>query len=159
MEIQYRALMPEDSFQYRQVRLESLKLHPECFGSGYTEQVKLPKLYFERLIEDSSQENIMLGAFHGSKLVGLCGVVTQSTKTAEIIQMYVDSDYRGIGLGVNLLSLAKKYASTRLKVAALNLIVYRNNESAIRAYEKSGFQVVESMSDFNENEYYLAFTI
>ncbi|MFT5880605.1 MAG: hypothetical protein ACI86X_001734 [Moritella sp.] len=41
MEIQYRALMPGDSFQYRQVRLDSLKLHPECFGSGYRDQVKL----------------------------------------------------------------------------------------------------------------------
>ena len=42
MDIQYRALMPADSFQYRQIRLESLKLHPECFGSGYQEQVNHP---------------------------------------------------------------------------------------------------------------------
>jgi len=159
MDIQYKALMPEDSTQYRQIRLESLKLHPDCFGSGYQEQSKLPKLYFERLIEESNQENIMLGAFSGGKLVGLCGLVTHPIETAEIIQMYVDFKYRSIGIGVNLLTLAKEYAAVRLKVATLELTVYRDNASAIRAYEKSGFQVIESTHDLNTNEIYMNFTL
>jgi len=71
MDIKYRALRTEDSLQYRRVRLDSLKLHPECFGAKYLEQVNLQTLYFEKLIADGDEKNIMLGAFDGSKLVGL----------------------------------------------------------------------------------------
>lgn len=40
MEVYCRVLEAEDSRAYRELRLESLKLHPECFGSGYEKQVK-----------------------------------------------------------------------------------------------------------------------
>lgn len=56
MDIQYRMLSPEDSFLYRTVMLESLKLHPDCFGSGYEKQVALPQLYFERLIIEGNKK-------------------------------------------------------------------------------------------------------
>jgi len=159
MDIKYRALMAEDSLQYRHVRLESLKLHPDCFGSKYLEQVNLKTLYFERLVEMGDQDNVMLGAFHGSKLVGLCGLTLESTETAEITQMYVEFDYRGNNIGVNLLSLAKKYASTQLKVDMLKLAVYPENQSAIRAYDKSGFKIAESMPDLANNEVCMVFKI
>jgi len=159
MDIKYRALIAEDSLQYRHVRLESLKLHPDCFGAKYLEQVNIQTLYFERLIEEGYENNIMLGAFHGSKLVGLCGVTPQSTETAEITQMYVEFGYRGNNIGVNLLSLAKKYASIQLKVATLELAVYPENQSAIRAYEKSGFKIAESMSNLSGNELCMVFEI
>ena len=51
MEVRCKVLKSEDSLKYREVRLESLSLHPECFGSGYEAQSKMPKLYFEGLIE------------------------------------------------------------------------------------------------------------
>ncbi|MFT7680670.1 MAG: ribosomal protein S18 acetylase RimI-like enzyme [Moritella dasanensis] len=94
----------------------------------------------------------MLGAFDGSKLVGLCGVTPQSTDTADITQMYVESSYRGNSIGVNLLSLAQKYASTEFNVTTLKLDVYPDNQSAIRAYEKSGFKIEDSMAVRTENE-------
>ena len=159
MDIKYRALNPEASLQYRHIRLESLKLHPDCFGSKYLEQVNLQTLYFERLIEEGCENNVMLGAFYESKLVGLCGITIQSSETAEITQMYVEFNYRGNSIGVNLLSLAKQYASTRFKVATLNLTVYADNESAISAYKKSGFKIDESMLDLDENEHYMEFEV
>ena len=159
MDIKYRALNPEDSLQYRHIRLESLKLNPDCFGSKYLEQVNLQTLYFERLIEEGCENNIMLGAFYESKLVGLCGITIQSSETAEITQMYVEFKYRGNSIGVNLLSLAKQYASTRFKVATVNLTVYADNESAIKSYEKSGFKIAESMPELDGNELYMEFEV
>ncbi|PKH06896.1 GNAT family N-acetyltransferase [Moritella sp. Urea-trap-13] len=159
MDIKYRALIPDDSLQYRHVRLESLKLHPDCFGSKYLEQVNFQTLYFERLIEEGCQNNIMLGAFHGTKLVGLCGVTPQSTDSANITQMYVESSYRGNSIGISLLSLAKKYASTELDVATLKLDVYPDNKSAIRSYEKSGFKIEDSMADLIGNEISMVFEV
>ncbi|WP_413113499.1 GNAT family N-acetyltransferase [Thaumasiovibrio sp. DFM-14] len=157
MKIQYRALVPKDSSLYRQVRLTSLLLHPECFGSDYQEQAILPKLYFETMIEENSQENIMLGAFFGRELIGLCGLKAVSTEAAEIVQMYVDSSYRGNNIGVNLVSLAKDYAVSRLEVSKLMLVVYTENISAINAYEKAGFQIDKRESGGNEGELYMTF--
>ena len=73
--------------------------------------------------------------------------------------MYVEFSYRGNNIGVNLLSLAKKYASTQFNVATLKLAVYPENQSAIKAYEKSGFQVDESMPDLDENELCMVFEV
>lgn len=157
MDIKYRTLKPEDSLQYRHVRLESLKLHPECFGAKYLEQVNIQTLYFERLIQDGYESNIMLGAFDGNKLVGLCGVIEVSSDVAEIIQMYVESGYRGKSIGVNLLSLAKLYALTELNAVTLKLAVYPENKSAIRSYEKSGFTMTESTADLTDGEICMVF--
>lgn len=159
MDIKYRTLKPEDSLQYRHVRLESLKLHPECFGAKYLEQINIQTLYFERLIQDGYESNIMLGAFHGNKLIGLCGVTEVSSDVAEIIQMYVESGYRGKSIGVQLLSLAKQYASTELNVTTLKLAVYPENQSAIRSYEKSGFKVQALAADLTDGELCMVFEI
>ncbi len=58
MDVHCKILESKDSLKYRALRLESLRLHPECFGSGYEAQSKMPKLYFEGLIESASQESV-----------------------------------------------------------------------------------------------------
>ncbi|MEI8631316.1 GNAT family N-acetyltransferase [Vibrio sp. PP-XX7] len=100
----------------------------------------------------------MLGAFFGRELIGLCGLKTVSTEAAEIVQMYVDSSYRGNSVGVNLLSLAKQYTVSRLEVSKLILIVYTENVSAINTYEKSGFQIDMLKSGGDEGELYMTFS-
>lgn len=146
MEIQYRRLLPADCQAYRQIRLESLKVYPENFGASYSEQRELPQLFFEKCIAEQNPTKVMLGAFHGQELVGLCGLVTIAQDSAEIIQMYVNAQCQGRGVGGDLLSLAKDVAANQLGVSQLELTVYPHNHSARRAYEKSGFVVDISRS-------------
>jgi hypothetical protein len=47
MKITYSKLLPSHAKQYRELRLESLKLYPEFFGSSFEEQNKLPELRLE----------------------------------------------------------------------------------------------------------------
>jgi hypothetical protein len=61
MNISYRKLAPDESKQYREIRLESLRLHPESFDSGYEEQSKLPKLKFEKAIEEPGIDRFVWG--------------------------------------------------------------------------------------------------
>lgn len=70
MDIEYKVLEPHDSRDYRRVRLTSLRCHPGCFGSNFEEQVRLDKLYFEKLIEEGSYDHFMIGAFDGCELIG-----------------------------------------------------------------------------------------
>ncbi len=152
MEVRCKVLKSGDSLQYRAVRLESLRLHPECFGSGYEAQSKMPKLYFEGLIENNSQESVMIGAFSGDKLIGLCGLTPNGESSLEIIQMFVFSDYRGNGVGLKLLNEAKSILSRRPE-SNLKLTVFSDNVAAIKSYEKSGFTRVSSI----ENELVMTF--
>ncbi|HGS4649909.1 TPA: GNAT family N-acetyltransferase, partial [Vibrio cholerae] len=75
MDVYCKILKPQDSQKYRELRLESLRLYPEAFGSDYKTQSQLPKLFFEQMIEKESNDHIMLGAFYNNELVGLCGLL------------------------------------------------------------------------------------
>lgn len=152
MEVIYRILEPEDSIQYRNLRLESLKLHPECFGTGYEKQSKLPKLYFEKHIEECSKESVMLGAFLGTELIGLCGLTTSGMNQVEIIQMYVVEKLRGQSIAQKLIEYGKSCLRT-LRCNSMILTVYVNNQQAIKLYQKVGFTVIRT----DENKVHMAF--
>ena len=106
MTISYRKLMPPDAKAYRAIRLESLKAHPESFGSTFEEQQKLPKLMFETAIEAPVDERFVMGAFDQAELIGICGFVPandqQLQNTGTLIQMYVRAAYSGRKIGLNL---------------------------------------------------------
>jgi phosphoribosylglycinamide formyltransferase-1 len=147
MTVYCKVLEPKDSQQYREVRLASLKLHPESFGSGYEAQCKLPKLYFEALIEDESQESVMIGAFYGDTLVGLCGLTpVKEADTLEVIQMYVSPVFRKKAVGHQLLSTAKSILYARPE-KRLILTVYPSNHAAIHVYKKFGFNRLKENKD------------
>ncbi|GAJ72453.1 acetyltransferase, GNAT family [Vibrio sp. JCM 18904] len=95
----------------------------------------------------------MIGAFAGDKLIGLCGITPNGESTLEIIQMFVFSEFRGHGVGgLKLLNEAKSILSHRNETN-LQLTVFSDNVAAIKAYEKSGFTLVNSV----ENELVMTF--
>ena len=75
MKISYRKLGSAETRQYREIRLESLKLHPESFGSTFEEQSKLPKLMFEKALEQPVDDRFVIGAFDQKVLIGICGFI------------------------------------------------------------------------------------
>lgn len=147
MEVQCKILKAKDSLKYRELRLDSLRLYPEAFGSDYETQSQLPKLFFERMIEDESEEYVMIGAFDDGVIVGLCGLIPlKHIGSLEVVQMYVSSHARGKSIGQALLSKAKSILVARNE-QKLELTVYSNNASAIKAYESFGFTQVASKDD------------
>lgn len=155
MKIHCEILAPVHSQQYRALRLDSLKRHPECFGSGYEAQRKLPKLYFEGLIESASRESVMIGAFFGEELIGICGLTpARQAGAMEIIQMYVSERYRRQSVGLRLLSQAKLVLQTRIE-RQLVLTVFSDNHAAIWAYEKFGFSRV----DVTDNDIFMTLSV
>ena len=75
MEIVYRKLQKKDALEYRKIRLESIKAHPKNFGSSFEEQDKLPKLMFEKHLENPTDNRFVMGAFDRDELIGICGFV------------------------------------------------------------------------------------
>lgn len=138
MKMNYRVLKPTDAQDYRRIRLESLQCFPECYGSCYEKEKDKPELFFEQKILAQSTDALMLGAFTGSELVGLCGLIAKDSTEYILVQMYVKLAYAGNGVGQQLLTKAKE-TLRHLRAETLTLTVYDQNTAAIRRYEKAGF--------------------
>jgi RimJ/RimL family protein N-acetyltransferase len=146
MNFTYRKLVADDSAQYRKIRLESLELHPESFGSTYEEQSKLPKLKFEEALEEPIDDRFLIGAFDQGELIGICGFLPfvpdemlGLSNTGLIIQVYVKSAYRGRKIGLSLVEAAIDEAFKISAIKQIVLGVREGNISAIRVYEQAGF--------------------
>ena len=141
--VDYRKLKPQESGEYRLLRLESLKIYPNCFGSKYEVEKQKENLAFESYIENSNQESFIVGAFQKDQLIGICGFYRlqdrQSRHKGEIIQMYVQEAYQGRNIGYSLLLKTIAIAFTLEDLEQINLEVMTENKAARNVYEKAGF--------------------
>ena len=101
-----RALHRNDAAQFRAIRLESLRMHPEFFGSSLAEEEGLSEADFARRIPEAPPDAVF-GAFQpaaegSSLLVGLIGFHTRSRHKqrhkAGLSGMYVRPAYAGAAL-------------------------------------------------------------
>jgi RimJ/RimL family protein N-acetyltransferase len=154
MNISYRKLQAIDSAQYREIRLESLKAHPDSFGSDYEEQRQLPKLMFEKALEQPVDNRFIFGAFDQGELIGICGFLPfakvndlELSHTGTIVQMYVRSTYSGRRIGLSLVIDTLRDAFKDPQIEHIILGVKEGNMSAIRVYEQAGFQPYNAGGD------------
>jgi ribosomal protein S18 acetylase RimI-like enzyme len=86
----------------------------------------------------------MFGAFDEERLIGITGFNRMARQRAmhrgEIVQVYVDSSYRGQNIGEMLIRQALNYAFTLDGIEQVQLSVIANNQTAIKLYEKLGFK-------------------
>lgn len=146
MKISYRKLEPADAKRYREIRLESLKRHPESFRATFEEQRQLPKLMFEKGLEQPVDDRFVIGAFDQKELIGICGFIPfvsdnqpGFSHSGVIIQMYVKPAYRGRKIGLGLVKAVIQEAFKLSTIDQIVLEVKDGNLSAIRVYQQTGF--------------------
>ncbi|MBN3135403.1 GNAT family N-acetyltransferase [Pectobacterium punjabense] len=127
-----------DIDDFRRVRLEALKLHPEAFGASFEEECQQPETFFaERL-----RLNLVFGGYDlQNRLQGIVGVSINTAPklhhVAMIWGMYVRAEMRGAGLSRSLLEAALQ-ASCKAKTVKLS--VAATNKSARALYCSFGFR-------------------
>jgi RimJ/RimL family protein N-acetyltransferase len=139
-----RRLQPTESAIYRETRLACLKNAPQYFGSTYEEEVLNPKFMFETFIETASPDHVMFGAFDDARLIGITGFNRMARQRAmhrgELVQVYVDPNYRGQNIGEKLIRLVLEYAFGLDGIEQVQLSVIAGNDKAIKLYERLGFK-------------------
>jgi RimJ/RimL family protein N-acetyltransferase len=144
MPIVIRKLQPHESKVYREIRLACLKNASAYFGSTYEEEILNPKLKFETFIENDSPDHFIFGAFDVEKLIGITGFTRMNRKRdrhrGELVQVYLDANYRGQNIGEKLIRSVVKYAFTMDGLEQIQLSAIASNQSAIKLYEKVGFR-------------------
>ena len=139
--MEIRRLGAKDAEIYRVIRLESLRLHPEAFGSSYEEEKEAPVEKYR----DSLPTVYTFGAFDNGSLVGVVTLFPEGKRKmkhrASIFAMYVSESVRGQGVGKRLVEAAIAQARELGGIEQIHLQVVTSNESAIRLYSSLGFEV------------------
>ncbi|KGA31880.1 GNAT family N-acetyltransferase [Pectobacterium brasiliense] len=143
-----------DIDDFRRVRLEALKLHPEAFGASFEEESQKPETFFaERL-----RLNLVFGGYDlQNKLQGIVGVSINTAPklfhVAMIWGMYVRAEMRGTGLSRSLLEVALQ-ASCKAKTVKLS--VAATNKSARALYCSFGFRewAIDTAALYIDGEYH-----
>lgn len=106
------------------------------------------KDYFERkLVEKYKEGNNKFWIALNSKgeIIGTCGALEQEDKILKMNCFYIDSKYRGIGIGKKLYELFIEFAKEKYKT--IILCTYKEFDKAIKFYEKRGFKLYETVED------------
>lgn len=148
--VTYRQATIADAEEFRMLRLEALRSHPEVFSSDYAFNEAQPMAYWEdRLKAQGAQgaqreQGMIYFVESPAGLEGMGGVrLGDSPKTAHsgiIWGMYVRPAWRGLRIAEKLIeqcaAWAKEHGATVLKLG-----VVTTNTSAIRCYQRCGFSV------------------
>lgn len=90
------------------------------------------------------QGGMIFFARAGDKVVGTCALIKVDKSTFELVKMAVDEAYQGMGLGRLLLQASVDYAKGG-KAKAVVLETNSQLKSAVKLYEKFGFQSVKAV--------------
>ncbi len=137
-----RRLVPSDAAMYQVLRLTALLESPTAFSASRADECGLPLAIIAAQMAPGSGRN-RFGAFDGVQLVGVVGVARENGIKVRhkglIGGVYLRADYRGRGLGRQLLAMALECAAGMDGLRQVCLSVTANNTSAIALYENMGF--------------------
>ncbi|WP_432355823.1 GNAT family N-acetyltransferase [Sporosarcina sp. A2] len=139
-----RQLHEQDAKNYRNLRLEALRVSPEAFGSTLEEEKDFPvEKYITRIqIKDS----YTYGVFEQHELIGIITLVKEKlmklSHRANIVAMYVCPEKRDLGIGRDLVNAAIHKARELEGIEQIHLTVVTSNQPARNLYLRLGFEVV-----------------
>ncbi|MGN6515651.1 MAG: GNAT family N-acetyltransferase [Rhizomicrobium sp.] len=141
MTVSVRKLAVADAAPLREIRLEGLRLHPECFGADLDNEEAMTVEDFARRMASG----ITFGGFLDGKLAGIVVFVKPRSKkiahTAELGAMYVRAGARGTGLSDLLIETLIDHA-VHDGAEQIKLTVNAENPHAIKLYERHGFRAI-----------------
>jgi ribosomal protein S18 acetylase RimI-like enzyme len=137
-----RPIQPAEWREYRRLRLCALQDAPESFGSTYAaEATRQDEAWAARLQQAHlSDRDAALFAECGSTICGLawCKILPHTPEVANLYQMWVAPETRGIGAGSQLLEAAIVWAS-QAGANVMRLSVTVADSPAMRLYVRRGF--------------------
>lgn len=138
MPFSVRQLTAEDAAAFRELRLLGLRESPEAFGSSFAAEKDSTVESFA----DSIARGHIVGAFDGDRLVAVAAFYVMGREKmahrGTIWGVYVHPEVRGQGAGRAVLDAALAHARTQ--VLQVHLSVTAINTSAVRLYERLGFE-------------------
>lgn len=146
--------------KYKEIKLGSLQKEPFAFQTSFEEASLWSEDSWNRMISIFNfgfPETRIIEELD-NRYVGMIGILYHERKkvkhVAEIIDFYVQEEYRGKGLGKKLMKKALDEITRKEYIKKIKLTVTVKQQSAIELYKKFGFEEVGKLKDeiINENE-------
>jgi ribosomal protein S18 acetylase RimI-like enzyme len=151
-------LTPDRWETYRVIRLRGLVEDPQAFARSYEEEKAFPQ---ERWLERASNPYSFL-AIEDGIVLGTIGAFVEGeadNKIAHIVGVFVIKKARGKGIGSRLLEAVLDKIKQDSSIQTVKLSVNEEQISAVKLYEKFGFQIIgeesQKMGDGNDHTVYL----
>ena len=144
-EVNVRIATVQDAVTLLALRLEALAMHPEAFAADVDKTAAEGKMvWVERLIEYANTKSgaIMIAQARDEQ-IGMSGIVRghwpKTQHSGNLWGMYVKPDWRGHKIGDAIVSGCTTWAIEN-KLTVITLEVTSSNNSAIRCYNRCGFE-------------------
>lgn len=154
-----REATPADAAQFRELRLHALQDSPTAFGADYQNNLQQSLEYWvERLAIQPDEGAIFLAQQEQGwiAMTGIArGISPKTRHSATIWGVYVRPEWRGLHIAEKLINACFTWARAR-KIVRASLGVTTSNASAIRCYERCGFQITgtEPRALYHEGRYH-----
>jgi ribosomal protein S18 acetylase RimI-like enzyme len=135
-DFEIRRLAASDAADYRDIRLEALRLAPDAFSSTFAAESAQPLEWFAARLDNSA----VFAAASARDLLGIAGFFAKSGKEAHkgvLVGMYVRPKVRNLGIGRRLTEAVVEHAARHVEI--LQLAVVADNKPAHRLYTDLGF--------------------
>lgn len=147
------ALQPERWKEFRDLRLEALKLHPQTFVSLFEEEVEFsPSQWQSFLIQDKYE--YLFVQDRNRNLVGMGALVWHPGKKyvhmAELGSVFIKSEFRRQKAFTQLFNSLEAVGKQR-DLEKLISYCATGNVSSVSAYVKNGFKIVGNLSKQMKN--------
>lgn len=146
MSTQIRLLTNQDVESYRDLRLRTLQSDPDAFLSTYEYESGQGLSFFKYTILDSHRSNYFgyYGFFNNEKLIGYVQLnqmfLDKQHHVAEIFNLTVDQEFRGQGIGRQLMTHVIEQAH-KAGIRVIFLSCLSSNTTARKLYEAVGFKL------------------
>ncbi len=134
-----RQLSESDVSDWRTIRLEAVKLHPEAFGGSFEEEHLKPDSQFA----EGLRKNTVFASYDGVKIAGCIGFFAFSPLKMQhrgtLFGMYVRQEFRRSGVSNRLVASVLDHARSR--VVQVHCTVVTSNVPALKLYESNGFEI------------------
>lgn len=142
--VNIKKLEKKDSKAFFNLRLEALKNFPAAFMSSYEEERDAGNSFYESLLNQTENNNLIFGAFLDSNLIGCIGLFQEKKIKAKhkciMWGMYVQPSYQKHGVGKMLVQAAINHAKDQIKCSIINTSIESTNVAAKNLYESFGFK-------------------
>jgi RimJ/RimL family protein N-acetyltransferase len=154
-----REAKPADAVAFRELRLGALQDSPLAFSQDYQRALSHPPKYWEDTLSPHSDEATIFLAENEQTLIGMTGIVRGGSPklrhAATVWGVYLRLEWRGLHIAGELIKACLDWAKVR-KIVIAKLGVAAQNSSAVRCYQRCGFEVygTEPRALYLDGRYY-----
>jgi ribosomal protein S18 acetylase RimI-like enzyme len=141
--------LPVERWQeFRDLRLEALKLEPQVYGSSFEEKKNEPDQYWQERLQNAvlvnSDYSLLFADYHGV-IIGMVGAIIDFD-TAKIVHYFIKKEYRHKGVGRKLLEQLINLVKTNPVVKKFQLDINAHETHTIDSFKLYGFHVNQEFS-------------